>query len=88
MPTPAQTLATKLYAKIESKFGKLPKPARAAFQKFCEAIAEGIVEYLGADAQMSVRITVSQGGLQTVAGVPTGAPPSPVTLTGQVTQTQ
>jgi len=97
MPTPSEILSTKLYAKIEQKFGKLPKPARAAFKKFTDAVAEGIVDYLGTDAQMTVSvettIVINQGGLQTAAGLPTGAPPAPITLKGTgtgrvVTQTQ
>jgi hypothetical protein len=95
MALSSNTLANKLYEKVEAKFTKLPKAAREITRRFLEACAEGIVQFLNENVTIEVTVTINQAGLQTYTqsttgptGLPvstttaTGSPPSPVTLTG------
>jgi stalled ribosome rescue protein Dom34 len=59
-------LSDRLYAKIESKYGKLPKPARAVLRKLTDALAEGIIEFLSEDVVVEVSTpTAGTGGVGT-----------------------
>jgi len=86
--TASDALSTLLYNKIDSKLGTFPKIARKSIRYFTDAFAEGLLEYF-TSAGITVTIQITQGGLQTIssalpgeAAIPTGAPFSPVTLTG------
>lgn len=73
-----------IYDKLNSEFGAESDPIDTERKRASAAIAQAIVEYLSANAD--VRITTTDDGLQTgsTAGNPTTAPATDVVLSGAI----
>lgn len=93
MALSSNALAALLFAKFESKLGKIPKKAKRVTEKLTEAIAEAVVEHLKSNAVVTLNasvvtttnITPANGGLQrdpVTPFAPTLAPTTPQTLAG------
>ena len=79
MALSSRTLTDQIYAKIEARFTRLPKPALDVTKKFIECFADGFIQFMNEHISVQVTIVIDQGGLQQYGATTTGAGGAPVT---------